>query len=120
MDNRRYGLRRFTTAAIPAVLRSSATTAAFAAERAFQDIAASAAVLNAFSSPLLWSRRRDKHDEYYIGLRGDSIAITPFVEQRFFRLRSCFIEIDGGPEKGVNDGSLDKIHSFLSFSFCKS
>ena len=81
MDNRRYGLRHFTTAAIPAVLRSSATTAAFAAERAFQDIAASAAVLNAFSSPLLWSRRRDEHDEYYLGLRGDSMAITPFVEQ---------------------------------------
>ena len=82
MDNRRYGLRRFTTAAIPAVLRSLATTAAFAAERAFQDIAASVAVLNTFSSPLLWSRRRDKHDEYYLCLRGDSMAITPFVEQR--------------------------------------
>jgi hypothetical protein len=82
MDNRRYGLRRFTTAAIPAVLRSSATTAAFAAERAFQDIAASAAVLNAFSCPLLSSRRRDEHDEYYPGLHVDSMALTPFVEQR--------------------------------------
>ena len=44
-------------AAIPVVLRSLATTAAFAAERAFQDIAASVAVLNTFSSPLLWSQR---------------------------------------------------------------
>ena len=82
MDYRRYGLRYFTTAAIPAVLHLSATTAAFAAERAFQDMAASAAVLHAFSSPLLRSQRRDKHDEYYLGLRGDSMAITPFIEQR--------------------------------------
>ena len=82
MDYRRYGLRCFTKAEIPAVLRSLATTAVFAAKGAFQDIAASAAVLNAFSSPLVWSRRQDKHDEYYLGLRGDLMASTPFVEQR--------------------------------------
>ena len=82
MDNRRYGLRRFTTAAIPAVLRLSATTAAFAAERAFQDIAASAAVLNAFSSPLLWSQKHASHDEYYLGLCNVLLAIMTFVVQR--------------------------------------
>ena len=82
MDYRRYGLRRFNTALIPAVLRASAPTAAFAAKRAFQDIVASAVVLHAFSSPLLWARRRDKHDEYFSGLCGDSITITPFVDQR--------------------------------------
>ena len=71
MEYRCYGLRRFTTAAIPAVLCLSATTAAFAGERAFQAVAASAAVLHAFSSPLLWSRRRVEHDESYLSLRGD-------------------------------------------------
>ena len=81
MNYRRYGLRRFTTAAIPAVLRSSAMTATFAAERAFQDMTASAAVLHVFSSPLLRSQRQAKHDEYYLGLCGDSMEITPFVEQ---------------------------------------
>ena len=81
MDYRRYGLRRFNTAAIPAVLCVLATTAAFAAECAFQDIAAYVETLRAFSSPLLRSRRRDEHDEYYLGFRGDSIAITQSVEQ---------------------------------------
>ena len=82
MDYRRYGLRYFTTAAIPAVLHLLATTAVFAAERAFEDMAASAAVLHAFSSPLLRSRGQVKHDEYYLGLCGDSMVITPFVKQR--------------------------------------
>ena len=80
MDNRRYVLRCFTTAAIPAVLRLSATTAAFATERAFQDMAASAAVFHDFSSPLLQPRRQAEHDKYCLGIYSDLMAITPFVE----------------------------------------
>ena len=52
MDNRRYGLSRFTVVAITAVLHLSVTTAAITDERVFQAIAASTAVLRAFSSPL--------------------------------------------------------------------
>ena len=89
MNYRCYGLRHFTTAAIPAVLCLLATTAAVAAECAFQAVAASAAVLHAFSSPLLWSRRRVKHDKYYLGLCDDSMAIAPFVEQRSSNYRAA-------------------------------
>jgi hypothetical protein len=64
MDNRLYGLSRFITAAITAVLCLSATTATIAAVHAFQAIAASTAVLCAFSSPLLQSRRRDEYDKH--------------------------------------------------------
>ena len=64
MDNRRYGLRRFTMAAIPAGLCLPATTAAFASKRAFQAIAAFVAVVRAFSLSLLWSRRQDDYDKY--------------------------------------------------------
>jgi hypothetical protein len=35
----------------------------------------------------------------------------------FVQLRSCFIEIDGGLEKVVDDGSSDEIRPFLSLSF---
>jgi hypothetical protein len=59
IDDSRYGFSEFTTTAIIAVLRSLATTAAIAAERAFQAIAASTAVLRDFSSPLLPSQRQD-------------------------------------------------------------
>ena len=89
MDDRRYGLRRFTTAAIPAVLYLLATTAAFSAKRAFQDMAASVVVLHVFSSPFLWSQRQSKHDKYYLGLCGGSMVVTPFVEQRLSDYRAA-------------------------------
>ena len=84
MGDRRYGLRYFTTAAFPAVLRPPATTAALAAKCAVQDnaVTATASVLCVFSSPLLPSQRQDEDDEYLqLHLRGISMATTTFAEQ---------------------------------------
>ena len=67
MDYRRYGLGRFNKLLQPSILFKTWLLLRQS---------------NILVSPLLRSQRQAEHDEYHLGLCGDSMAITPFLEQR--------------------------------------